>query len=152
MPGWHRGTLGLRMHESEHRQLLGQRTGPGEQCLEHHVGDGGCHALGNQAMQCCAPRLTRKECQDCCRSHPQLSLVGRGRKASEENIVVAARQVRYMPEKVSIEAADPRPASGPRALHVITLTPTTTAAGLAPSRHAGAWRLRPAAGPAQWVP
>jgi hypothetical protein len=94
------------MHKAEDGQMLRQGPGPGEQGLEDSVGHGGRYRLGQQAMQCCPAGLAGKSGHHGRGCHPELPVVGGGRKPPEKVVVVSTRQIRYMPHEISIEPAD----------------------------------------------
>ncbi|MCY1219802.1 hypothetical protein D9M72_317920 [compost metagenome] len=73
--------------------MLRQWPGPGKERFEHHVGDGRCHALGNQPVQGRTAGPAGYEGQPSGHRNPQLSMVRGRREPAEQDIMVSARQV-----------------------------------------------------------
>jgi hypothetical protein len=83
---------GLRVDESEHRQVLWQGPGAGQQGLENEVGHGRRHGLGQQPVDRRAPGAPRDGGSHGGHAEPKLSLVGRGREPPEKGVMVPARK------------------------------------------------------------
>ena len=114
MPGGHGRTRGLRMNETEHRQMLRQWPCTRKEGFETDVCHRRSHALGNKAVKGCTPGLALQNSEDSGHCKPQLPFVRHGGQPAEEVVVFASGETRNGLNKGAVQTRNP---SGPPPQH-----------------------------------